>query len=63
MIRLAIVVIVAGVTIGLLLRIMLSVIDSMGITPLAVAIGFSAVAILQMATIWYWHDTQRILSP
>jgi hypothetical protein len=51
MLRLALVVAIAGITIGLLLRAMLDVIYQIGITPLAVALGFLADGILQMATI------------
>jgi hypothetical protein len=62
MLRLALVVAIAGIAIGLLLRAMLDVIYQIGITPLAVALGFLAVGILQIATIWFWHDTKRFFS-
>ena len=62
MLRLALVVAIAGIAIGLLLRAMLDVIYQIGITPLAVALRFLAVGMLQMASIWFWHDTKRFFS-
>ncbi len=60
MLRLAIAVIVAGVSIALILRAMLLSIYESGITPVSVVLGLFAVGVLQMATIWFWTDTKRV---
>ena len=63
MLRLAIAVIVAGVSIALILQAMLLSIYESGITPVSVVLGLFAVGVLQMATIWFWTDTKRVFPP
>ena len=63
MLRLAIAVIITGVSIALILRAMLLSIYESGITPVSVVLGLFAVGVLQMATIWFWTDTKRMFPP
>ena len=63
MLRLAIAVIITGVSIALILRAMLLSIYESGITPVSVVLGLFAVGVLQMATIWFWTDTKRVFPP